>query len=183
MSKNDAGNPLFGFDIAKVLHKSNMPFMPIYAKFIRHIGIKKATLLVWKIALIIRFLSRRGDISTATPRYFLAYEFGIRLWCALDAQGTILGQETVAGTAVGRRGHKVLLLPPGIASGKGRVQGRGAQCPSFMSFGDCRSGGRFPLPPVAITDAKIDFWGHISKRKSNFFSLIPVYFYAPKSMR
>ena len=56
----ESGHPSFLFSNAKVLHKSNMPFMPIYAKFIRHIGIKKATLRVWKIALIIRFLSQKG---------------------------------------------------------------------------------------------------------------------------
>ena len=93
---------IIAFSNAKVLHKSNMPFMPIYAKFIRHIGIKKATLRVWKIALIIRFFIAKRDVSAATPCYFLAYEFGISLWGALDAQGTILGQETVACTAVGR---------------------------------------------------------------------------------
>ena len=37
----ESGHPSFLFSNAKVLHKSNMPFMPIYAKFIRHIGIKK----------------------------------------------------------------------------------------------------------------------------------------------
>ena len=77
--------------------------MPIYAKFIRHIGIKKSNPPSVEDCLDCQvFIAKRGDVSTATPRYFLAYEFGISLWCALDAQGTILGQETVAGTAVGR---------------------------------------------------------------------------------
>ena len=117
----ESGHPSFLFSNAKVLYKSNMPFMPIYAKFIRHIGIKKGNPPSVEDCLDCQVFIAKRDVSAATPRYFLAYEFGISLWCALDAQGTILGQETVACTAVGQRGHQVLLLPPGIASGKGHI--------------------------------------------------------------
>ena len=65
--------------------------MPIYAKFIRHIGIKKSNPPCVEDCLDYQVFIAKRDVSAGTPRYFLAYEFGISLWCALAIQGQISG--------------------------------------------------------------------------------------------